>query len=301
MVSRSSLFTTYVRYMTNKGMWVDRLDNPVTTVTPEESIQMCCVDITSDTKDCLISRQLKDMISCVRNQIVPLLDKLLNFDGTIPSGKNQQEIKETLSKLYFELVTGDVDQVFSSEDEETRTERLEKKARALEKRFEKFHPVELDLYFKYGPAVLEGEDSAYFLKEDKDIQKATDNKEVSSRDTFRAKNSTDLHEQAADKKGQVVLSDTIQDSPAAALGASFALQYEEQLKIERERLHEERNRADTDHERVLTDRERANQEDVLTVSAPTKKTSSSNCARTLLTLSRLNRRIGNTRTSSRTS
>ena len=238
-------FTTYVRYMASKGMWVDRLGNPVTTVTPEESIQMRCVAITSATKDCPISRQLKDMISCARNQIAPLLDKLLNSDGTIPSGKNQQEIKEALRKLYFELVTGDVDQVFLSEDEETRTERLEKKARALEKRFEKFHPVELDLYFKYGPAVLGGEGSAYFLKEAKDIQEAAAKKEVSSRGTLRAKNSAELHEQAADKKGQVVLSATMQDSPAAALGASFALQYEEQLKIERERLHEERKRADT--------------------------------------------------------
>ena len=117
-------FTAYVRYMASKGMWVDRLGNPVTTVTPEESIQMRCVAITSATKDCPISRQLKDMISCARNQIAPLLDKLLNSDGTIPSGKNQQEIKEALRKLYFELVTGDVDQVFSSEDEETRTRGL---------------------------------------------------------------------------------------------------------------------------------------------------------------------------------
>ncbi len=108
--------------------------------------------------------------------------------------------------MYFELVTGDVDQVFSSEDEETRTERLEKKTRALEKRFEKFHPVELDLYFKYGPTVLGGEGSAYFLKEAKDIQETAAKKEVSSRGTLRAKNSAELHDQAADKKGQVVLS-----------------------------------------------------------------------------------------------
>jgi hypothetical protein len=104
-------FTTYVRYMASKGMWVDRLGNPVTTVTPEESIQMSCVAITSATKDCPISRQLKDMISCVRNQIAPLLDKLLNSDGTIPSGKNQQEIKEALHKLYFEFAVEQISYV----------------------------------------------------------------------------------------------------------------------------------------------------------------------------------------------
>jgi hypothetical protein len=149
-------------------------------VSSPSSLQMCCVDITSFTKDCPISRQLKDMISCTHNQVAPLLDKFLNTDDTIPSDKNQQEIKEALRKLYFELVTGDVDQVFSSEDEETKTECLEIKTRVLEKRFEKFHPVELDLYFKYGTVVLGGEDNAYFLKEIKDIQEGDVKKEVRS-------------------------------------------------------------------------------------------------------------------------
>ena len=40
MNSFQSSFTTTVRYWASKGMWVDRLGNPVTTVTPEESIQM---------------------------------------------------------------------------------------------------------------------------------------------------------------------------------------------------------------------------------------------------------------------
>jgi hypothetical protein len=134
-----------------------------------------------------------------------LVDKLLNTDGTIPSGKNLPEIKEALSKMYFDLVTGEEVQVISSEDEETKTDRLEKKGRVKDNKFQKFYPIELELYFKYGPAVLGGEDSAYFLKEAKDIQEATV-KKVSSRCTLRAKNSAELHEQAADKKGKVVLS-----------------------------------------------------------------------------------------------
>jgi len=72
-------FIIYVRYMVDKGTWTDRLDNPVTTVTPEESIQMHCVAITSVTKDCPISRQLKDMITCVRNQVAPLFDKFRDW------------------------------------------------------------------------------------------------------------------------------------------------------------------------------------------------------------------------------
>jgi len=233
-------------------------------VTPEESIQIRCVAITSATKDCPISRQVEKMVGYARNQLAPLLDKLLNTDGTVPSGKNLPEIKEDLRKLYFDFVTGEEEQVISSEDdEETKTDRLDQKARAKDNKFQKFYPIELELYFKYGPTVLGGEGSAYFLKEAKDIQEAAVKKEVSSRGTFRAKNSAELHEQAGDKKGQVVLSVTMQDSPTAALDASFTLQYEEQLKIEREHLHEERKRADTYQERALTDRERANQEDVL--------------------------------------
>jgi hypothetical protein len=132
----------------------------------------------------------------------------------------------------------------------------EKKGRVKDNKFQKFYPIELELYIKYRPAVLGGEGSAYFLKEAKDIQEATV-KKVSSRYTLRAKNSAELHEQAVDKQGKVDLSATMQDSPAAALGASFTLQYEEHLKIEHERLHEEHKCADTDHERALTDRERA--------------------------------------------
>ena len=256
-------FISIVRHKQDKGLWVDRLGNPVTTVTPQQSIDMRCIAITSATKDCPIARQLKGVITCARNQLAPLLDKLLNTDGTIPSGKNLPEIKEALRKLYFELVTGDADQVFSSEDEEEKMERLTKKARAQDKKFEKFHPVELYLYFHYGPAVLGGCASVYFLKEAKDIQAAVAKKEVSSRGKLRVKNTEEMLDQAADKKGKVVLSACMHDSPPAALGASFTIQYEEQLKIERERLHEERKRADTDRERAVTDRERAAQEDVL--------------------------------------
>ena len=235
---------------------MDRLGNPVTTVSPEESIQMRSIPITSATKHCPISRHVEKMVGYARNQLAPLLEKLLNTDGTIPSGKNLEEIKEALRKLYFELLTSEKQQVYSSEDEDMKAERLEKTARAKDNKFQQFYPIELELYFKYGPVVLGGESSAYFLKDAKDIQESSAKRELSSRGTLRAKNSAEQHEQAALKKGQVVLSATMQDSPAAALGASFTLKYEEQLKIERERLHEERKRADTDRERALTDRER---------------------------------------------
>ena len=74
--------------MQRKGKGLQRTKgNLVTKVTPQESIQMRCVSITSSTKDCPIAAQLANMIKIARNQLTPLLDKLLNADGTIPSDK----------------------------------------------------------------------------------------------------------------------------------------------------------------------------------------------------------------------
>jgi hypothetical protein len=52
-----TVFISIVRHKQDKGLWVDHLVNPVTTVTPEQSIDMRCVVITSATKDCLVAAQ----------------------------------------------------------------------------------------------------------------------------------------------------------------------------------------------------------------------------------------------------
>jgi hypothetical protein len=263
MNAMQSAFVTRVKYMADKDLWRCVKGNLVTKVTPQESIEMRCVSITSATKDCPIAAQLANMIKIARNQLTALLDKLLNADGTIPSGKQQAEIKEGLRKLYFDSFTATDQEVVSSEDEDSKTERQEAQAHALAQKLDKFHPIELYVYFAYGPAVLGGCGSVYFLKEAKDIQASVAKKTVNSRGKLRDKNAAETDEQAASKKANVVLSATMQDSPTAALGSSFTLKYEEQLKIERERLHEERKRAETDRQRALTDRERFAQEDVL--------------------------------------
>ena len=150
--------------MQRKGKGLQRTKgNLVTKVTPQESIQMRCVSITSATKDCPIAAQLANMIKIARNQLTPLLDKLLNADGTIPSGKQQAEIKEGLRKLYFDSFTATDQEVVSSEDEEAKTERQESQAHALAQKLDKFHPIELYVYFAYGPAVLGGCGSVYII------------------------------------------------------------------------------------------------------------------------------------------
>ena len=99
------------------------------------------------------------MIKIARNQLTPLLDKLLNADGTIPSDKQQAEIKEGLRNLYFDSFTVTDQEVVSSEDEETKTEHQEAQAHAPAQKLDKFHPIDLYVYFTYGPAVLGGCDS----------------------------------------------------------------------------------------------------------------------------------------------
>ena len=125
----------------------------------------------------------------------------------------------------------------STEDEDPKAERQEAKALAMAQKFEKFHPIELYVFFAYGPAVLGGCGSVHFLKEAKDIQASVAKKTVNSRGKSCEKNAEEMDEQADSKKTNVVLSDTMQDSPT--VGSSFTLQYEDQLKIERERLHED--------------------------------------------------------------
>ena len=51
-----SAFVTRVKYMTDKDLWRCVKGNLVTKVTPQESIEIRCVSITSVTKDCPIVR-----------------------------------------------------------------------------------------------------------------------------------------------------------------------------------------------------------------------------------------------------
>ena len=74
-------FMLRVRWMKQHDKWKDQF-KPVTKVTPEESIQTRCVPVNPATKDTPISYQVARVIGVVRNHIVPLLDKVLNKDGT---------------------------------------------------------------------------------------------------------------------------------------------------------------------------------------------------------------------------
>jgi hypothetical protein len=75
-------------------------------VTPEESIQTRCVPVNTARKDTPISYQVARVIDICRNHIAPCLDKVLNKDGTIPTGKQVADMQERLRVAYFDSLTG---------------------------------------------------------------------------------------------------------------------------------------------------------------------------------------------------
>ena len=108
---------------------------------------MRCVPITTTTKDTAIAYQLQRVITVCRNQIAPLLDKLLNRDGTIPAGKTVPLIREELRQVYFDSFTrAEPASPRSSKDEEAKQERLDRVARAREGKLDEFHSMDLYVY-----------------------------------------------------------------------------------------------------------------------------------------------------------
>jgi hypothetical protein len=102
----NNAFVLRVRWMKEHDKWRDQFGKPVTKVTPEESIQTRCVPVNTATKDTPISYQVARVIGICRNHIAPCLDKVLNKDGTIPTGKQVADMQERLRVAYFDSLTG---------------------------------------------------------------------------------------------------------------------------------------------------------------------------------------------------
>ena len=143
--------------MKEHDKWRDQHGKLVTEVTSEESILLCVKEITTKTKDTPISYQQERVVKVCRNDLAPLLDKIVDKDGKIPSGKQVSDIQEELRVTYFNSLTSDnpPDQV-SSEDETTKAECLDDIAKARANKLDKFHPMDLYIYFYYGPANVGG-------------------------------------------------------------------------------------------------------------------------------------------------
>jgi hypothetical protein len=89
----NSDYTQRVKWMKEQDKWRDQHGKLVTTVTPEESIQLRVKEITTKTKDTPISYQQERVAKVYRNDLAPLLDKIVDKDGKIPSGKEVSDIQ----------------------------------------------------------------------------------------------------------------------------------------------------------------------------------------------------------------
>ena len=102
-----------------------------------------------------------------------MLDKIVDKDGKIPSGKQVSDIQEELPVTYFNSLTSDnPPEPVSSEDEATKAGRLDMLANTRTNKLHKFQPMDLYIYFHFGPVSVGGCASPYFLESTVTIQKA---------------------------------------------------------------------------------------------------------------------------------
>ena len=248
-------YTQRVKWMKEHDKWRDQHGNLVSDVSPEDSIQTRVKTVTTSTKDTPISYQVARVVGVCRNHIAPLLQKIVDKDGKIPTGQQVSDIREALRTAYFESLTGDNPaEAFTSEDEGSKAERVETAANARAQKLDKFHPMDLYLYFHFGPASVGGSGSPYFLETAEAIQKAVKEAAISNRSELRKKNEEDLGQEAKTKKrkhGKPLLVNSVEemDEITASSSSSFGAEYQKQLQLETIRVETERSRVETERSR----------------------------------------------------
>jgi hypothetical protein len=181
-----------------------------------------------------------------------LLDKILDKDGKIPSGKQVSDMQEELRVAYFNSMTADnpTDPV-SSEDEATKTSRLEDVARARANKLDKFHPMDLYIYFYYGPASVGGCASPYFLESAAAIQQAVKEADCTNRVDLRKRNEKEQLEKMQGKKARKLLKDCVDEMEECGPTTSFGEAYGKQLELEEVRVETERSREQRENTQYL--------------------------------------------------
>jgi hypothetical protein len=199
--SLNTAYTQRVKWMKEQDKWRDQYGKPVTDITPEESIGLRVQEVDTKTKQTPISYQQARIITVCRNELAPLLDKIVDKDGKIPSGRQVSDIQEELRVAYFNSLTSyNLPEPVSSEDQATKAKRLDILATARTNKLLKFHPMELYIYFQFGPASVGGSASPYFLESAAAIQKAVKAGECSNREELRKRNNKELLDKAHTKK-----------------------------------------------------------------------------------------------------
>ena len=248
----NSAYTQRVKWMKEQDKWRDQHNKLVTAVTPEESIALRVKVVSSKTKETPISSQVARVVRVCRNDLAPLLDKILDKDGKIPSGKQVSDMQEELRVAYFNSMTADnpTDPV-SSEDEATKTSRLEDVARARANKLDKFHPMDLYIYFYYGPASVGGCASPYFLESAAAIQKAVKEADCTNRLDLRKRNEKEQLEKMEGKKSRKLLKDCVDEMQECGPATSFGEAYGKQLELEAVRVETERSREQRENTQYL--------------------------------------------------
>ncbi len=158
-------------------------------------------------------------------------------------------MREALRVAWFNSITGDnPPEPVSSEDEDTKTECL---VTSRTKKLDKFHPMYLYLYFHFGPTVVGGCDSPYFLGAAEAIQQAVETGDHSNRDELSKRNDKELQEKAQVKKGRKLLMNTVDEMKECSPTSSFGEAYSNQLELEEVRVETERSREQCENTQYL--------------------------------------------------
>jgi hypothetical protein len=122
-------YTQWVKWMKEQDKWRDQHDKSVTS----------------------------KVITLYHNELAPLLDKIVDKDDKIPSGKQVSDIQGEFRVVYFNSLTSDNSpEPVSSEDEVTKTGCLDMLTNARTNNLHKFHPIDLYIYFHFGSSSVGG-------------------------------------------------------------------------------------------------------------------------------------------------
>ncbi len=105
--SFNEAYTQRVTWMKEQDKWRDQHGKPVTNITPEQCIQERVKEVNARTQETPISYQQAGVVKVARNELVPLLDKIWNKDGKIPTGKQVSDMWAALRVAWFNSITGD--------------------------------------------------------------------------------------------------------------------------------------------------------------------------------------------------
>jgi hypothetical protein len=187
-----------------------------------------------------------------RSHARPLFDKIVDKDGKIPSGKQVSDMQEELCVAYFNSLTSDnpPDPV-SSEDEATKAGCLDDISKARANKLDKFHPMDLYIYFFFGPVSVGGCVSPYFLENAVAIQKVVKDVECTNHDDLRKRNDKETLEKMQAKKGRKLLKDTVDEMEECGPTTSFGEAYSKQLELEEVCVETERSREQRENTQYL--------------------------------------------------